>query len=113
MGVSTMSKNTTCYRQLREMVDSYADDATNGNMLFYPGDDEDPKYEAYSLQYTINGDGTYLGVKVMLAGGGPTVWLDTYQEEICGYWGSDKYTRIISDFEYIDEYWEDMYKCLS
>mgnify|MGYP003624875116 FL=1 len=108
-----MSKNTTCYRQLREMVDSYADDATNGNMLFYPGDDEDPKYEAYSLQYTINGDGTYLGVKVMLAGGGPTVWLDTYQEEICGYWGSDKYTRIISDFEYIDEYWEDMYKCLS
>ena len=108
-----MSKNTTCYRQLREMVDSYADDATNGNMLFYPGDDEDPKYEAYSLQYTINGDGTYLGVQVMLAGGGPNVWLDTYQEEICGYWGSDKYTRIISDFEYIDEYWEDMYKCLS
>ena len=108
-----MSKNTTCYRQLREMVNSYADDATNGKMLFYPGDDEDPKYEAYSLQYTINGDGTYLGVKVMLAGGGPTVWLDTYQEEICGYWGSDKYTRIISDFEYIDEYWEDMYKCLS
>ena len=108
-----MSKNTTCYRQLREMVDSYADDATNGNMLFYPGDDEDPKYEAYSLQYTINGDGTYLGVKVMLAGGGPTVWLDTYQEEIRGYWGSDKYTRIISDFEYIDEYWEEMYKCLS
>ena len=95
------------------MVDSYADDAINGNMLFYPGDDEDPKYEAYSLQYTINGDGTYLGVKVMLAGGGPTVWLDTYQEEICGYWGSDKYTRIISDFEYIDEYWEEMYKCLS
>ena len=108
-----MSKNTTCYRQLREMVDSYADDAINGKMWFYPQDEGEPNYEAYSIRYTIDGDGTYLGVQVMLAGGGPNVWLDTYQEEICGYWGSDKYTRIISDFEYIDEYWEEMYKCLS
>jgi len=111
-----MSKDleSDCKKQLREMVDSYADDANNDKMWFHhPLDDGYSRYEAYDIKYTIDGDGTYLGVRVMIAGGGPNVYLDTYQEEIQGYWGNDKYTKNIWDFEYIDEYWEEMYKCLS
>lgn len=102
-----------CEKQLRDMCKDYAADASSGKMLFYPEDDADPPYEAYDVKYTINGDGTYLGVRIMLAGGGPNVYLDTYHEEIQGYWGGDSCKSIISDFEYIDEYWEEMYKCLS
>ena len=99
-------------QQLREMCQKYAADVCNGKMLFYPDDDGDAQYEAYSIRYTIDGDGRFLGVQIMLAGGGPVVWLDTYQEEIRGFWGGDKCVFIISDFEYIDEYWEEMYRCL-
>ena len=99
-------------QELRDMCQKYAADVCNGKMLFYPDDDGDAQYEAYDIKYTIDGDGNYRGVRVMIAGGGPNVYLDTYQEEIQGYWGGDSCKLIISDFEYIDDYWEEMYGCL-
>ena len=101
-----------CKKQLRDMCKTYAEDASNGCMMFYPDDDDNCRYEAYSNRYIIDGSGEYLGVMVMLAGGGPTVWLDTFEGEIQGFWGSDRCTFPIYDFEYIDEYWKEMYKCL-
>ena len=72
--------NTT-ERELRDMCRRYALAVCNGDMLFYPDDDGDARYEAYDTKYTVNGDGTYLGVRIMLAGGGPNVYLDTYQRK--------------------------------
>jgi len=103
--------NTT-ERELRDMCRRYAQDVCNGDMLFYPDDDGDARYEAYDIKYTIDGDGNYRGVRIMLAGGGPNVYLDTNHKEIQGYWGGDFCKLIISDFEYIDDYWEEQYRCL-
>ena len=104
--------NTT-ERELRNMCRSYAEDVCNGDMLFYdPDGDGDPPYEAYDVKYTVDGDGTYLGVRIMLAGGGPSIYLDTYHEQIEGYWGVDSCKLIISDFDYIDDHWKEMYGCL-
>ena len=104
--------NTTD-RQLLDMCQRYAADASGGEMYFYPKDeDDDNHYEAYSVRYIIDGSGEYLGVMVLLAGGGPTVWLDTFRAEIQGRWGSDSCSYTIYDYEYIDDYWEEMYKCL-
>ena len=102
-----------CEKQLRHMCKTYAEDASNGCMMFYPDGDENCRYEAYAIQYTIDGSGEYLGCRIMLAGGGPTVWIDTFNEEIQGFWGSDKCVFPIYDFGYIDDYWEERYKCLS
>ena len=100
-------------KELRDMCRRYALDVCNGKMMFYdPDGDGDPPYQAYDIKYTVDGDGTYLGVRIMLAGGGPNVYLDTYHEEIQGYWGGDSCKLIISDFDYIDDYWEEMYGCL-
>jgi hypothetical protein len=104
----------TTKRQLRDMCKRYAEDASAGDMRFSPvdGAEEFGHYEAYSVRYIIDGSGEYLGAKLMLAGGGPTVWLDTFEGEIQGFWGSDRCSFPIYDYEYIDDYWEDMYKCL-
>jgi len=113
MGGSAMSEElNTTERELRDMCRHYAEDVCNGEMLFYPDDDGDERYEAYDIKYTIDGDGTYRGVRILLAGGGPNVYLDTYHEEIQGYWGGDSCKLIISDFDYIDDYWKESYKCL-
>ena len=70
-------------------------------------------YEVYNTKYIIGDDGTYHDVMIMLAGGGPTIWLDTWAAEIRGSWGSDKYTKYIYDYEYINDYFEEQYGCLS
>lgn len=100
--------------QLRDMCKRYAADASAGKMRFYPKDeDDDDQYEAYAIRYIIDGSGGYLGSRLMLAGGGPNIWLDTWEGEIQGFWGSDKCSFPIYDYGYIDDYWEEMYKCLS
>ena len=104
-----------CEKELRDMCERYAKEARAGDMRFYPlnyGGEED-HYEAYSIRYIIDGSGEYLGARLMIAGGGPNIWVDTFEGEIQGFWGSDKCSFPIWDYEYIDDYWEEMYKCLS
>ena len=104
-----------CEKELRDMCERYAEEARAGDMRFYPlnYDDEEEHYEAYSIRYIIDGSGEYLGARLMIAGGGPTVWVDTFEGEIQGFWGSDKCSFRIWNYEYIDAYWEEMYKCLN
>jgi len=104
-----------CEKQLRDMCKLFAKEAREGEMCFWPRDEEHEEewYQAYSIRYIIDGSGEYLGARLMIAGGGPNVWVDTFEGEIQGFWGSDKCSFPIWDYEYIDDYWEEMYKCLS
>ena len=103
-----------CEKQLRDMCERYAEEARAGDMCFWPVDSMmNDHYEAYAIRYIIDGSGEYLGARLMIAGGGPTVWVDTFEGEIQGFWGSDMCSFPIWDYEYIDDYWEEMYKCLS
>ena len=100
--------------KLRDMCKRYAEEARAGDMVFWPVDGlMNDHYEAYAIRYIIDGSGEYLGARLMLAGGGPTVWIDTWEGEIQSFWGSDNCSFPIWDYEYIDDYWEEMYKCLS
>ena len=110
---------TDCEKQLRRMVDRIAEDVDQGRMRFSPDDesvddmDNETVYEVYSIKYIIGGDGSFHDVILMLAGGGPTIWLDTWAGEIQGSWGSDKYTKsIYRDYGVLD-YWEEQYSCLN
>ena len=100
-----------CEIQLRQMVDAYAEDVNNGLVRFYELEEgeEGEHYEAYSVKYIIDQDGEFSDVMILLAGGGPVVWLDTWAREVQGFWGSDKYSRHIYDFDYILDFWEEMY----
>jgi hypothetical protein len=105
--------------QLRRMVNAYAEDVINGKMRFFPNDKDvvddtngDQYYEAYNIKYIIGNDGSFHDVMIMLAGGGPTIWLDTWRQEIRGSWGCDTYTKYIYDHEYILDYWEEQYQCI-
>ena len=112
MAVGKEKLNETELR-LKSMVDSYAEDVINGKMKFYPEDDDDDNYyEAYSVKYIVDQSGNLEDVMVMLAGGGPNIWLDTNAQEIQGFWGGDKYTKYIYDYEYIIEYFDEQYSCL-
>ena len=52
-------------KELRDLCRRYALAVCNGEMMFYdPDGDGDPPYEAYDIKYTVDGDGTYLGVRI-------------------------------------------------
>jgi hypothetical protein len=44
----------------------------------------------------------------MVAGGGPNVWIDTWSQEVQGFWGSDKVALPIYDYEHIKDHFEEM-----
>jgi diphthamide synthase subunit DPH2 len=106
--------------KLRRMVDGIAEDVVQGRMRFFPDDESvvddmngQTFYEVYNTKYIIGDDGSFHDVMLMLAGGGPVIWLDTWSQEIRGSWGSDKYTKYIYDYDYVLDYWEEEYGCLS
>lgn len=41
------------------------------------------------IEYTVNGAGEYLGARVLVAFGGPNIWINTRTQEVEGHWWSD------------------------
>ena len=65
----------------------------------------------YDIRYLVDREKRYLGAEIMVAGGGPTIWVDTWTNEVKGYWGSDRVTCPFADNLNLDNYCEEMYGC--
>ena len=103
-----------CKQRLRRMCKDIADGITN------PVDNSEHGEQAsvvswmedtYDIRYYINGDKSYLGAEIMVAGGGPTVWVNTYTKYVEGYWGGDKVLEPFIDNLGLDDYCEELYGC--
>lgn len=47
------------------------------------------------VQKLVDLRGEYLGCRVQIATGGPSIWIETFHNEIVGCWGSYTYRRSI------------------
>lgn len=45
--------------------------------------------EALDVEYTHASNGMYLGSRIYVTLGGPTIYIDTRYGQICGHWGRD------------------------
>lgn len=63
------------------------------------------------IEYTVNSQMEYLGATVCLAWGGPSIYLDTRNHEIRGYWWGDHYTISGVACAMIDEAIEEHFRC--
>lgn len=65
----------------------------------------------YDIEYTISGDFDYRGVRVMIACGGPNIYVNTNNKRVELYWWGDTAYAALSDHavEVIDAYFEDGY----
>lgn len=49
--------------------------------------------DALDIEYTVASDKrTMLGARILVAFGGPNIWIDTKRGEVEGYWGGDSAT---------------------
>ncbi len=63
------------------------------------------------VKYILNRDKSFNGVQLLAAFGGSTIWIDTSDMEIKGYWGIDRYyCRLDGDIaDEIDMYFEEIF----
>ena len=85
-------KRETCEEQLRRMVRDIADSITS------PEEGETAAKwmeDTYDIRYYIDSSKCYMGAEILVAGGGPTIWVDTFREKVTGWWGTDPCTVVL------------------
>ena len=102
--MSTVRKSETCEEQLRRMCVNIADSITSP-------DEQVHKWMegTYDIRYYVDRDKGYLGAEILCAGGGPTIWVNTYTKYVEGYWGSDRVNVPFADNLDLDDYCGDLY----
>ena len=109
-------KRETCEEQLRRMCKNIADDITSPVMRKDPETGEKREETAsewmedvYDIRYTVDREKRYLGAELLVAGGGPTVWVNLESMYVEGYWGGDKVQEPFRDNLGLDNYCEELY----
>lgn len=69
--------------------------------------------DVYDIEYSIGGDMCYRSVRLMIACGGPNIYIDTGAKEVQLYWWTDRASyRLLSDTcEEIDSIFEEYFTC--
>ena len=117
--MSTIKKKSeTCQEQLRRMCKRIADGITSPELITDEETGEKRTETAhdwmegtYDIRYLVDREKRYLGAEILVAGGGPTIWVDTWDQEVKGYWGSDRVTCPFADNLDLNDYLEEMYGC--
>jgi hypothetical protein len=67
--------------------------------------------DVYDIRYIVDREKRYLGAELMVAGGGPNIWVNLDTKYVEGYWGGDKVLEPFRDELDLDGYCEEMYGC--
>ena len=65
--------------------------------------------DVYDIRYLVDREKRYMAAELMVAGGGPTIWVNLNTMEVEGYWGGDRVNVPFSDNLGLDDYCEEMY----
>ena len=116
-------KSETCEEQLRRMCKKIADDITEKAITRYNGweteHDEDDEGtlasrfmdHVYDIEWITHQDKTYKAARLLVAGGGPNIWVNLQTNTVDGYWGTDKCSWGFVDNIGLDGYLEELYAC--
>ena len=104
-------RGETCEEQLRRMCKNIAEEITKGTREVPDGESPASEYmeHVYDIRYIVDREKRYLGAELLVAGGGPTVWVNLWTKEVEGYWGSDRVIEPFIDEIGLDDYLEEMY----
>ena len=68
--------------------------------------------DVLDIQYIVDSNGEYLGARILVAFGGPNIWVDTLNQRIEGAWWQDKFDAYYDDDAMdIDEALRELWAC--
>ena len=101
-------KSETCEEQLRRMCKSIAEDMTEGDRLQANSYMEK---NVYDIEWITHNDHSYKAARLLVAGGGPNIWVNLQTNTVDGYWASDKCSWGFVDNIGLDDYLEELHSC--
>jgi hypothetical protein len=105
-------KSETCHEQLVRMCKNIAEEITDGktregkNVYM-----QDFMEGVYDIRYIVDREKRYYSAELLVAGGGPTIWVNLNTKEVEGYWGADRVNEPFIDNLGLDDYLEELYAC--
>lgn len=105
--------NTELQNHVENIARTLSEGFTDDDLNF---DDEpmtafDYLQDALDIEYVVNGLGEYLGARVLVAFGGPNIWIDTRRSMVDGYWWQDKASASFSDAIGLDDVLSELWNC--
>ena len=100
-------KSETCEEQLRRMCKDIAQDISDP-----PSTQASPDVymeDVYDIEWITFQDGTFKGARLLVAGGGPTIWVNVKTDEVEGYWADDHCTQAFQDNIGLRAYLEELH----
>lgn len=67
--------------------------------------------DALDIEYIVNSKREYLGARVLVAFGGPNIWVDTKRGIVEGAWWGDRASASFTDNIGLDEALETLWEC--
>ena len=111
-------KPETCEEQLRRMCKNIADDISNPKISKDDGGEAIELQTAhewmegvYDIRYIVDREKRYYSAELLVAGGGPTIWVNLNTGYVEGFWGGDKVEEPFIDNLDLDGYCQEMYGC--
>ena len=101
-------KSETCEEKLRRMCKNIAEGITEGKSASHWFDDGN---DIYNIEWITHQDHSYKAARLMVAGGGPVVWVNTQTGTVDGYWGTDKVHWHYTDNIGLDDYLSELHGC--
>ena len=99
-------KEDSCKIQLRNQCKHIAESITEGE-----ADVHQWMEGVYSIEWICHQDKTYKSARLMVAGGGPNIWVNLQRNVVQGYWWGDYCEHHFTDNLGLDDYCEEMYGC--
>jgi hypothetical protein len=83
-------------------------DASEGESI----DGLDYLSDVLDIEYVVSSKKEYLGARVLVAFGGPNIWINTRTKQVEGYWWGDKSIQSYNDDSLnLDDALETLYNC--
>ena len=105
-------KGETSGEQLRRMCKNIAEEITEGktregkNVYM-----QDFMNHVYNIEWITHNDHSYKAARLLVAGGGPNIWVNLQDMNVEGYWGSDRVIEPFIDNIGLDDYLEELHAC--
>jgi len=112
----TALKKNDCKQQLRDQCKHIADDISNPKISKDDGGEAIELQTAhewmervYNIEWITYGDHKYKAARLLVAGGGPNIWVNLQTNTVDGYWWGDACKIHFTDNVGLDEYLEEMH----
>ena len=111
--MSALRKSETCEGKLRRMCKNIAEEITKGTRELPEGESPASEYmeNVYDIEWITHRDHSYKAARLLVAGGGPNIWVNLHTDTVDGYWWGEHCKHSFDDNIGLNDYLEELHAC--